>query len=267
MQFVAHAFWNHNPARVVESHGSIHTGSIVRVDPGVKYHFGVPPSPATLYNVPVDLVVCVATELEGALLRPHLPVLCTGVGAVNAAYTLTRFLDRTGAKAIVVCGIGGAYPGSNLAIGTVVCAETECYGDLGAGSPTGFLDMQALGFPLISRPSPLYNIFPLQLHPNARRVPFVTVNTCSGDDATALALAARTGGCVENMEGAAIAHVATLFGIPVGEIRGISNSVGNRDRAAWRVKEAATAAQESLLLAWRRGGPTFSNTIHESAAC
>jgi futalosine hydrolase len=196
----------------------------------------------------VDLVVCVATEMEGALLRPHFPVLCTGVGAVNAAYTLTRFLEREGAKAVVVCGIGGAYPGSDLPTGSVVCAESECYGDLGAASPGGFLDMQELGFPVISGPAPLYNVLPMQLYPAARRVPFITVNTCTGDDAAAAAMAVRTGGCVENMEGAAIAHVAMLFGIPAGEIRGISNSVGNRDRTAWRVKEAAIAAQEALLL-------------------
>ena len=35
--------------------------------------------------MPVDLIVCVATEMEGALLRPHLPVLVTGIGAVNTA--------------------------------------------------------------------------------------------------------------------------------------------------------------------------------------
>ena len=92
----------------------------------------------------VDLVVCVATELEGSLLRPHVPVLCTGVGAVNAAYTLTRFLEREKARAVIVCGIAGAYPRAvsegNLGIGSVICAESECYGDLGADSAGGFRD-------------------------------------------------------------------------------------------------------------------------------
>ena len=101
----------------------------------------------------VDLVVCVATELEGSLLRPHVPVLITGVGAVNAAYTLTRFLEREQAHAVIVCGIAGAYPNAfnegELSIGSVVCAESECYGDLGAHSADGFLDMRALGFPVI----------------------------------------------------------------------------------------------------------------------
>ena len=201
----------------------------------------------------VDLIVCVATELEGSLLRPHLPVLITGVGAVNAAYSLTRFLDREGATRVVVCGIGGAYPGSDLSVGSVAWAESECYGDLGAAAPEGFLDMQAMGFPLIPGPEPVYNSLPLQVYGSGRRVRFVTVNTCTGDNASAAALAARTGGGVESMEGAAIAHVARLFGIPAGEIRGISNPVGNRDRAAWRVKDAAAAAQEELLAAWQRG--------------
>jgi futalosine hydrolase len=190
------------------------------------------------------LVVCVATEMEGAILRPHVPVITTGVGAVNAAYALTRFLDRELVKTIVVCGIGGAYPGSGISVGSVVCAASECYGDLGASSPDGFLDMEALGFPVIPG---VYNVLPMQIFPASRRARFVTMNTCTGTDDDARVIEARTDGSVENMEGAAIAHVAALAGIPVGEVRGISNLVGNRDRSAWRVKEAAVAAQEALL--------------------
>ena len=58
-------------------------------------------------------------------------------------------------------------------------------------------------------------------------------------------------GAVESMEGAAIAHVAALHDIPVGEVRAISNIVGDRDTRAWRIQEAAIAAQEGLL-AWVR---------------
>ncbi len=206
----------------------------------------------------MNLIVCVATELEGSLLRGHVPLLVTGVGAVNAAYSLTRFLDKERAEAVVVCGIGGAYAGADLPVGSVAWAESECYGDLGANSAEGFLDMQALGFPLIAGDEiagddPVYNLLRMQIYGAARRVPFVTVNTCTGDNAAAIKMAARTGGGVESMEGAAIAHVARLFGIPAGEVRGISNPAGNRDRSAWRVKDAAVAAQEELLRALWRG--------------
>jgi hypothetical protein len=38
-----------------------------------------------------------------------------------------------------------------------------------------------------------------------------------------------------------------MHGIPVGELRGISNLVTDRNTAAWRITEAAGAAQEALL--------------------
>jgi futalosine hydrolase len=202
----------------------------------------------------VDLLLCVATEFEGALLRerldgshPSIAIVRTGVGPVNAAHAVTLFLATTGARAVVVCGVGGAYPGSGLEVGDVVCAATECYGDLGATSPSGFLDMKALGFPVVDAPTPLFNELPMHLVPVERLVPFVTVSSCTGTDGTARDIEGRTAGAVESMEGAAVAHVAHLHGVPVGEVRGISNIVTNRDTRTWRLKEAAAAAQEALL--------------------
>ena len=199
-----------------------------------------------------DLLICTATALESSLLRQQVDparveILNMGVGPVNAAHAVTLAITRSRPRAIFVCGIGGAYPGSGLAIGDVACAETECYGDLGATSPGGFLDMQAIGFPIVEGPPPLYNLLPMQLFPSTRRVRFVTMSTCTGVAAAARAVEARTGGAVENMEGAAVAHVAAIHGIAVGELRGISNMVTDRDTTAWRIKEAATAAQEALL--------------------
>jgi futalosine hydrolase len=202
----------------------------------------------------VDLLICIATEFEGALLRGRfagntheVAVLRTGVGAVNAAHAVTLFLAKTDAQRIVVCGVGGAYPSSTLCVGDVVCAETECYGDLGATSPSGFLDMKMLGFPVVETPVPLFNELPMQVFPTGHRVPFVTVSSCTGTEAAARAIEQRTRGAVESMEGAAVAHVAHLHGVPVGEVRGISNIVTDRDTQAWRIKEAATAAQEAVL--------------------
>jgi len=195
-----------------------------------------------------EIICCVSTELEGARLRAEgVPVLVTGVGPVNAACALAIYMSTQGALRVVVCGVGGAYPGSGLAVGDVVCAESEQYGDLGADSPDGFLDMQALGIPVLEGDPPLYNRLPVELFPIERRAAFVTVNTCTGSDEAARAIVARTGGAVESMEGAAFAHVARHFGVPVAEVRGISNLVGDRDRGAWRIAEAADAAQEALL--------------------
>jgi futalosine hydrolase len=206
----------------------------------------------------IDYVICFATALEGGGLprgiagRSIVP-LRTGVGPVNAAHALTRFLAQNQAGAVIACGVGGAYPGSGLELGDVLCAESETYGDLGADAPDGFLDMEALGFPVIEEDPPLYNRLPLDLYPAARRAPFVTCATCTGTDEKAAALAARTCGAVESMEGAAIVHVARLMGVKVGEVRGISNAAGNRDTKSWRLRESAAAARAALI-AWIEAG-------------
>jgi len=196
--------------------------------------------------------VCVATALEGEGLPRSvggtvITLVRTGLGPVNAAFALTRCLAGLSPRAIIACGVGGAYPGSGLAVGDVVAAESETYGDLGASSPGGFMDMQALGFPVIDQTPPLFNRLPLDLFPATLRVPFVTCSACTGTDEQAQAIVARTGGVVESMEGAAIVHVARLSQIPVGEIRGISNIAGRRDRASWRIDEAAAAARRALV--------------------
>ena len=202
----------------------------------------------------MTLLLCTATALEASLLdAAALPagtlVVHTGVGPVNAAHAVALAILTRKPDAIIICGIGGAYPHSGLRIGDVACAGLECYGDLGAESPSGFVDMKSLGFAVVNAATPLYNDLPMQIFPVARRVKFVTVSTCTGTETSARAIEARTGGAVENMEGAAIAHVAHLHGVPVGEVRGISNIVTNRDTSTWKLREAAEAAQAAVL-AW-----------------
>lgn len=197
-----------------------------------------------------DIVVCYSTALEAAGLPAAvggrtLTLVETGVGPVNAAFALTRLLAVSRPRAVIVCGVGGAYPGSALTPGDVVCATTEMYADLGAESPDGFLDMTALGFPM----SPMT----LDLFPAERRLPFATCATCTGTDARAAEIVRRTGAAVESMEGAAIVDVAKRMGIPVGEIRGISNIAGRRDRANWRLDEAAANARAQLV-SWIASG-------------
>lgn len=204
--------------------------------------------------MPADLLLCVATDFESGILRDRLAtnrsvrLIRMGVGPVNAAHAVTVAILERKPDAILVCGIGGAYPSSGVRIGDVVCAETEVYGDLGAQSPQGFLDMKALGFPVVSNGTTrLFNELPMQVFPAERRGVFVTVSTCTGTSAAAREIEARTRGAVENMEGAAVAHVAAMHGIPVGEVRGISNIVTERDKSTWKLQEAAEAAQLALL--------------------
>ncbi|NLC07621.1 MAG: futalosine hydrolase, partial [Syntrophomonadaceae bacterium] len=69
--------------------------------------------------------------------------------------------------------------------------------------------------------------------------PVLTVSTVTGSATRSAQLAARVPeAAAEAMEGYGVAFAAVEHGIPVVELRAISNLVGPRDRAAWRIKEA-----------------------------
>jgi futalosine hydrolase len=76
---------------------------------------------------------------------------------------------------------------------------------------------------------------------------FVTVSTCTGTKRRALELVKRFGAICENMEGAAIAHVCKRYGIPMIEIRGISNVVEDRNKREWDIPLAAENCQRAAL--------------------
>ncbi|MFE7122322.1 hypothetical protein ACFU99_43555, partial [Streptomyces sp. NPDC057654] len=67
----------------------------------------------------------------------------------------------------------------------------------------------------------------------------LTVSTATGSAERAAELAARhPGALAEAMEGFGVAEAAAAHGVPALEIRAVSNPVGPRDRAAWRIGEA-----------------------------
>lgn len=68
--------------------------------------------------------------------------------------------------------------------------------------------------------------------------PIATVSVCSGTDARAAAISARTGGLAECMEGAAVGLAASVFKVPFAEVRVISNRTGRREEQGWDFKLA-----------------------------
>jgi futalosine hydrolase len=48
------------------------------------------------------------------------------------------------------------------------------------------------------------------------------------------------------MEGFGVAEAAAAHGVPAVEVRAVSNTVGPRDRAAWRIGEALDALRAAF---------------------
>jgi len=60
------------------------------------------------------------------------------------------------------------------------------------------------------------------------------------------ALVQRYGAICENMEGAAVALVAALYGIRCMEVRGISNMVEDRDLSRWDIPLAIASVSSFI---------------------
>lgn len=173
-----------------------------------------------------------------------------GVGLAAAAANGAMVLAEAAVPydLVVIAGIAGGFPGQ-AEIGSLVVASEIIAADLGVELLDGFSSLDDLGFgsTRISVAGDLAERLTAALTAaglDARTAPVLTVATATGTAATAAQLAARVpGAAAEAMEGFGIATAAALRGVPVMEIRAISNAVGPRDRDAWRIGDALKALE------------------------
>jgi futalosine hydrolase len=191
----------------------------------------------------VTLLVVTAVEPEAAAVRAGLPagadvaVYAVGVGPAESAAATARLLARTPYRGVVCTGVGGGFAG-RAAIGDIVVATRSVAADLGAEDGDRFIPLDVLGFGAVSRDADpgLVDL------PGARTGAILTVTTATGSAATAAALLARHPDAVaEGMEGYGVACAAAGASVPFAEVRAVSNAIGPRDRAAWRIPDALAA--------------------------
>jgi futalosine hydrolase len=193
----------------------------------------------------VSLLVVTAVEAErnaiqAALGDSDVTVLVGGVGPAAAAAATSAALATTGHELVINAGIGGGF--APLGVGAIAVAASIVFADLGAETDSGFSPVSALGLG-----TDRYAVGPelareLTDRTGGRLGTVLTVATVTGTAATADALRGRYPDAVaEGMEGAGVAAAATLHGVRFAELRAISNAVGPRDRAAWRIPEALAA--------------------------
>ncbi len=158
------------------------------------------------------------TELEASRLRelrPDLDIHICGIGAVECATEVARIL-RTERKPLLLCGVAGAYDHS-LKKGDVVAVTEERFAYLSTGYDRSYLaSMVVEGLPMVRSN---------------------TVSRCS---------LPADGAEIENMEGAALFAMAQAEGVGCGEIRAISNYVGE-ERKDWNIELALENLTDTIL--------------------
>lgn len=182
-------------------------------------------------------------------------LVITGPGVFNTAHALTVYLEESAPALILQTGIAGVFRETGLGIGDVAIAAEEHY--IHTGIATGSPVNAPLPFDLIES-SPLsregrypfdpglvetcYQKLSQEFVNKTSRVakgPFITVSTLTSSFTQADLFYSSFSPIMEAMEGAASAHIATLYKIPMIEIRAASNFVGERDKTKWDMEKAA----------------------------
>ncbi|WP_327729045.1 futalosine hydrolase [Streptomyces sp. NBC_00487] len=178
-------------------------------------------------------------------------LLAAGVGpalaAASAAGALTAaVLEGRPYGLVVSTGIAGGFL-PEAPLGCLVLADEITAADLGADTPDGFLPVTDLGFGTVTHHPPQDLVRAAAAATGARTGTVLTVSTVTGSAERAAALRARhPRALAEAMEGFGVAEAAAAHTTPVLELRAVSNAVGPRDRAAWRIGDALTALTEAF---------------------
>ncbi|WP_211746964.1 futalosine hydrolase [Paenibacillus sp. Marseille-Q4541] len=173
-------------------------------------------------------------------------VIAAGAGPASAAAVTAATLAKQSYRLVINAGIGGGFP-DQAEVGSLVLATEIIAADLGSETAEGFRSVDELGFGK-SRVSVDHGLVERWAHvlqgqeTKVHTGPILTVSTTTGSKSMADELQKRVpGATAESMEGFGVGTAAAHFGVPVVEIRAISNVVGPRDRDAWRIPDALKA--------------------------
>lgn len=228
----------------------------------------------------MPLLLTAATALELAAAVPHLSpenleehkvkdffladrrwLACvTGIGPVNAGIALGAALARSSdVRGVVNIGFAGSFDLLRAPLGSTIMVNEEIWPEYGLRDAQG-VDAQALGFSLWqpTDAAPVYDRIKLCTDAEALRLPSLrhmpqgsslTVAGVSNSPQRVTFLQEKYAPLLENMEGFAVALACARHGIPLLELRTVSNVVGSR-KAEHRDFPLARAALQKFFLSY-----------------
>lgn len=174
----------------------------------------------------------------------EIQVLVTGVGMVNTAVMLGRYLNSS-YDLVLNVGVCGAFDKSLLA-GQLVHVTEDVLSEMGAEDGEEFLTYDQLNLPGDFMFSESNNVS----HPllNAlSKVKGITVNTVHGNDFSIEKIKKLFNPDVESMEGAAFFASCKDICYNYLQIRAISNYVEKRDKTKWQMSLAIENLNDFLI--------------------
>ncbi len=194
----------------------------------------------------IDALPNMSSKAIGLEVRP----LITGVGAMTAAWSVMRQIDRDRPALIIQAGIAGALTGRPL--GDVVVAIEDQFADQGVWEEGRFrsvFDMKLAdgdAFPFTGGKlvNPYPQLLALTALPHAGAL---TVNEITTNPERISWYQQNTMAVVESMEGAAFHYACLQESVPFLQLRSVSNAVGVRDKTKWGIPLAIARLNEALV--------------------
>ena len=175
----------------------------------------------------------------------------SGVGMLASAVSITRMVMEDKPDLIIQAGIAGCFD-TSVALGKVVVVNEESLSDMGVEEEGKWKDIFDLKLEKSS-----YHPFERRKLPNTWLPKFnllklpevnaITINEISTNKERIQQLIKKYSPVTESMEGAALHYVCRETNIPFIQIRAISNYIGERNKANWKMKEAIDHLNQALL--------------------
>jgi futalosine hydrolase len=176
--------------------------------------------------------------------------LVTGAGSISTVFALTESINRRKPGIMIQAGIAGCF--TDLPVTSLVAIQDEVLGDLGVWEDHRFKTIFDLNLanadthPFTNGllKNPYEKLLSL---PGIDIVNSVTVNEITTVPATIAWYKQKHNPAVESMEGGAFHYVGLMKQVPFLQVRAISNSIGERDKAKWSIKESIEILNHKLI--------------------
>jgi futalosine hydrolase len=175
----------------------------------------------------------------------------TGIGMLASGVKLTQLAATHKPDLIIQMGIAGSYS-KKEPLGKVMVVASESIADLGVrekGLFTDLFDSQLIKeneAPFKKRKLTNPTIRSLNIL-KTDTVAAVTINEITTSPKRIKEIIAAHKPVLESMEGAALHYVGSLTKTPFIQIRAISNYVGERNKAKWKLKESIEQLEAYVL--------------------
>jgi futalosine hydrolase len=175
----------------------------------------------------------------------------SGVGMLASSVSLMKMVVQETPSLIIQMGVAGSLD-LKMPLGKVVAIKDEVVGDLGVTENKQWKDLFDLKLdgpndaPFEKKALPnywlnQYNVLKLPIKKG------VTINTITTDKKIADRYRTKYKAQIESMEGAALHYIGRDLNVPFIQIRAVSNYVGERNKAKWKMQEAIYNLNETVL--------------------